>query len=263
MKKLVQYQGKSISYTLRGKGQPVMLLHGFGETAAVWNSIADTLETSCELLIPDLPGSAESDMIGDMRMEGMAHALKSLTGELGWETFTIIGHSMGGYIALAFAELYPNDLRGLGLFHSTAYADSEEKTATRRKGIAFIREHGAKEFLKNTSPNLFAPDTRKERPELIDQLIADTDNFSADTLVSYYESMIQRPDRSALLSSVSYPVLIVMGKYDQAVPMEDTLKLCKLPKKAYIHTLSQSGHMGMLEQPRESINLLREYLADL
>ena len=110
------------------------------------------------LIVPDLPGAGKSDMIDDMSMEGMAEMLKAIIDKEKISSFVLIGHSMGGYITLAFAEKYPQYLIKFGLFHSTAYADNEEKKAIRRKGIDFIKEHGAFEFLKNTTPNLFSPD---------------------------------------------------------------------------------------------------------
>ena len=84
---------------------------------------------------------------------------------------------MGGYITLAFAEKYPGQLSALGLFHSSAFADSEEKKAIRRKGIDFIKQHGAFEFLKTSTPNLFSPQTKDEHPELIDEQLATIHNF--------------------------------------------------------------------------------------
>ena len=254
--------GKRISYSLAGQGPKVLLLHGFGEAGWVWKSIADKLTDHYTVLVPDLPGSGNSEAIDDMSIDGLAKRMYELMKEIGWEKCVLIGHSMGGYIALAWAEFFPESLRGLGLFHSSAFADSEEKKAVRRKGIRFIREHGATAFLESTSPNLFAPKTRDGQPELIDEFIRQTDNFLPDVLVSYYEAMMARPDRREQLIISRYPVLMVMGKHDQAVPIEDGLKLCSLPKKAYIHILSQSGHMGMLEEPNQSEQLLRHYLKD-
>ena len=260
MQQRFQYQDTTIHFILKGTGPRIILLHGFGETATVWQDTLAALSNDYEIAVPDVPGSGQTNNVADMSMEGLARVVKALAEHLEWKEFVLIGHSMGGYIALAFADLFPGILRGLGLFHSTAYADAPEKIATRRKGINFIREHGAKAFLETTSPNLFAPHTRDERPELVDDFLSAAGSFSADTLISYYESMINRPDRSELLSRVSYPVLIVMGKFDQAIPMTDALRLCKLPKKAYIHTLTQSGHLGMLEEPQSSYFLLREFL---
>ena len=181
----------------------------------------------------------------------------------GREAFSVIGHSMGGYIALAIAEKHPGILSALGLFHSSAFADSEEKKTTRRKGIDFINQHGAFEFLKSTTPNLFSPQTKAERPELIDEQLATVHNFLPAALVSYYEAMINRPDRTELLRKTALPVLFIMGKYDAAVPLEDGLKQCHLPEKSYIHILQKSGHMGMLEQANESNRALNNFLMEI
>ena len=192
-------------------------------------------------------------------MEGMAEVLHSIIHEEEIERCTVIGHSMGGYILLALAEKYWNHLDAFGLFHSSAYADSEEKKTVRKKGIAFIHEHGAFEFLKTTTPNLFSQQTKDNRPELIDKLISSLNNFSADALVSYYEAMMKRPDRTSMLQKALVPVLFIMGKYDNAVPLKDGLEQCHLPEKSYIHILHQSGHMGMLETKKEAANVLKQF----
>ena len=175
----------------------------------------------------------------------------------------VIGHSMGGYVTLALAEKYPELLNGLGLFHSTAYKDSEEKKATRRKGIEFIQAHGAFEFLKTTIPNLYSDITKIEKKEIVENQIALSNNFSADALVRYYEAMMKRPDRTKVLKNIKVPVLFVLGKYDNAVPMKDGLEQCSLPDLAYIHILESSGHMGMREEPEGSNQILKNYLKNI
>ncbi|MFI5128882.1 MAG: alpha/beta fold hydrolase [Chitinophagales bacterium] len=305
MEKEISIAGKKIFYRVYGNGKPVMLVHGFGETGDVWKNQAgppqtppkEGLKNSFMFIVPDLPGSGQSDLIDDMSIEGMAEVLKhildkelselsessevppsggfrgaelsdlsesskapSFGGGLG--EVSLIGHSMGGYITLAFAEKYEALLRSFGLLHSTAFADSEEKKAVRRKGIAFIREHGAFEFLKTSTPNLFSPQTKEQSPELVSQFIQSLSNFSAGSLISYYESMIKRPDRTGVLKHTKLPVLFIMGEYDNAVPLEDGLKLCQMPEKAYIHVLHQSGHMGMLEEPGKTSQMLEEFLSE-
>lgn len=260
MKKSIYYQGHKIYYTIVGKGKPVVFIHGFGETGSVWKNQIDFFSNELEMIIPDLPGSGDSEMIEDMSMEGMAEVIHAILQEEKKDPLPVIGHSMGGYIALAFAEKYPSLLTGLGLFHSTAFADSEEKKDTRRKGIAFINEHGAFEFLKTTSPNLFSPATKSENPDLIEEFISGLNNFSPQALVSYYNAMMNRPDRTEVLRNASYPVLFILGKYDNAVPLADTLKLCSLPENSYIEILKNSGHMGMLEEPVQSNYALANFL---
>ncbi len=169
---------------------------------------------------------------------------------------------MGGYIALAFAKKYSHYLNALGLFHSTAYADSDEKKSMRKKGIEFIRKNGTLEFLKTTTPNLFSPISQEQKPGLIDEFIRGLDNFSIPAFVSYYEAMMQRPDSTELLKTTTLPVLFVLGEYDNAVPLQDGLKLVHLPEKSYIHILHQSGHMGMLEEEDKSNDLLKKFLSE-
>lgn len=261
--KEIQIEDKKIFYRITGSGKPVMLVHGFGEDGTVWKHQLGYLNDRFKLIIPDLPGSGESEMTGDMSMEGMAEVLHSIIHKENIDKCIMIGHSMGGYITLAFAEKYWNHLSAFGLFHSSAYADTEEKKATREKGIAFIKEHGAFAFLKNVTPNLFSAQTKDEKPELIDEQISSLDNFSPTALVSYYRAMIERPDRTAILKQSTVPVLFIIGKYDNAVSPADTLKQSHLPGISYIHMLNQSGHMGMLEEPQQSNQILEKFLLDI
>ena len=260
MKKEIEITGKKIVYQLYGEGAPVMLVHGFGETGAVWKNQVAFLKDYFLLVVPDLPGSGQSDMTDDMSMDGMADVLKMILDKESISQVKMIGHSMGGYITLSFVKKYSNYLTGFGLFHSSAYADSEEKKATRKKGIEFIRHHGAFEFLKTSSPNLFSPITKEQNPSLVDEFVGSLNNFSAPALVSYYEAMMQRPDTTQLLTTTSLPVLFVLGEYDNAVPVQDGLKQSHLPEKSYIHILHQSGHMGMLEETGKSNEILQKYL---
>jgi pimeloyl-ACP methyl ester carboxylesterase len=274
MSKQITIAGKKLFYRVSGNGKPVMLVHGFGETGDVWEKQVTYLKNDFKLIVPDLPGSGQSDIIEDMSMEGMAEVMKivletessslqtSSKGEDLEGAFSLIGHSMGGYIVLAFVEKYAGLLNSFGLFHSTAFADTEEKKATRRKGIDFIKEHGAFEFLKTSTPNLFSPGFKAESPELVDEFVQSLNNFSAESLVLYYESMIKRPDRTSLLKESRKPVLFIMGAFDNAIPIQDGLKQCHLPERAYINILHRSGHMGMMEETDKSNRLLKEFLSE-
>jgi pimeloyl-ACP methyl ester carboxylesterase len=263
MNKEFQYQDKKIFYRIIGSGKPVMLVHGFGEDGQVWRNQVEALKDKFQLITPDLPGSGQSEMIDDMSMEGMAEVLHTIIHEEDIDNCTVIGHSMGGYITLALAEKYWNHLNAFGLFHSSSFADNEEKKTIRRKGIDFINQHGSFEFLKTATPNLFSQQTKDEKPELIDEQLTLLHNFLPLTLVSYYEAMIQRPDRTEILRQTTVPVLFIIGKYDAAIPPEDSLKQSHLPEKSYIHLLQHSGHMGMLEEPVECNQILEKFLLDI
>ena len=266
----LSFQDKKIFCRFIGSGKPVVLIHGFGEDGEVWETQADFLKNKFQLIIPDLPGSGKSEMINDMSIEGMAEVIKQIIDTefpkvppSGGFRGTVIGHSMGGYITLAFAEKYPQYLNAFGLFHSSAYADNEEKKQTRKKGIEFIKQHGAFEFLKTVVPNLFSPESKEKMPGEIDEFISSLHNFSPAALVSYYEAMMQRPDRTDVLKNSTIPVLFIMGEYDNAVPLKDGLEQCHLPEKSYIHILHKSGHMGMIEEAEESNRFLGEFLKEI
>jgi pimeloyl-ACP methyl ester carboxylesterase len=266
MDKEITIGGKKIFYRLYGQGKPVMLVHGFGETGDIWQKQVDALQNRFKLIVPDLPGSGHSEMIADMSVEGMAEILKAIldkeTGDPGPAQISVTGHSMGGYVTLAFVEKYGAMLNSFGLFHSTAFPDSEEKKAARRKGIEFIRENGAFEFLKTTSPNLFSPKTKEETPGMIDQFIESLNDFTPEALIAYYEAMINRPDRLSVLKNFKKDIHFVMGEYDTAVPMEDGLKQCHIPQVSHVHILHGSGHMGMMEEAAKSSQVLEEFLTE-
>src|SRR4030095_8934231 len=269
MNKQLQIATKRICYRVYGKGKPVMFLHGFGETSEVWNNQVEYLKDNFKLILPDLPGTGDSEMISDMSIEGMSEVIKVIFdaeregAHDSQANAVLVGHSMGGYISLAYVKNYYKWLRGFGLFHSTAFPDNEEKKDVRKKGIEFIRKHGAFEFLKTSTPNLFSPTSKAKKSELIDVFIRGLHNFSGPALVSYYEAMMQRPDTTDLLKSTRLPVLFVIGKYDNAVPMQDILKQAYLPEKSYIHILHQSGHMGMLEEPGTGNHILKKFLHEI
>jgi pimeloyl-ACP methyl ester carboxylesterase len=260
MNKEILYQTKKIFYRSIGNHEPVMLVHGFGEDGEVWNDQIEFLKGKYHLLVPDLPGSGRSEMINDMSMEGMAEVLHTIIHEENIDICTVIGHSMGGYITLALVEKYWNHVNAFGLFHSSAFADTEEKIQTRKKGIEFAKQHGAFEFLKTSTPNLFSPISKSQMPGSIQEFISSLSNFSTDALVSYYEAMMKRPDRTDILKRTEKPVLFIAGEHDNAVPLNDILKQCHLPEKSYFHILRKSSHMGMMEEPENANHIVQDFL---
>ena len=263
--KQVIFQNKKIFYRAEGKGKPVMLLHGFAEDSNIWNYQLEKLKEKFFVIIPDLPGSGKSEILdGKISIEDYAEVVKAIAdAEIIKDeknVFTLIGHSMGGYITLAFAEKYPDLLNAFGLFHSTAYADDATKKETRKKGIEFIKNNGAASFLKITTPNLFSEKTRKENPELVEKLIDLSKDFSPEALIQYYEAMIERPDRTSVLKSFNKPILFIIGKKDTAVPLQTSLEQCHLPAVSHIHILQNSAHEGMWEEKEKATEILLHFL---
>ena len=252
-----------MNYRKLGKGKTVVLIHGFGEDSRIWDGTIEALQDKFQLIVPDLPGTGSSALEPGLSMESMATGIKTILDTEKISTATLLGHSMGGYISLAFAELYPDRLTALGLVHSSAYADSETKKETRRKSIEFIRKQGSAAFLEASSPNLFAEQHRISMADTIKQLIQRHSYQQPEALIAFTEAMMARPDRTEILKKSKFPVLFIIGRHDQAVPFADSMQQVHLPELSYIYILEKSGHMGMLEEPSRFMESLNKFLSDL
>jgi pimeloyl-ACP methyl ester carboxylesterase len=253
---------KKVFFRLIGEGPVIVLLHGFGEDGNIWKEQWKAIK-GYKLIVPDLPGSGMSEMISDMSMEGLAACVQTILATENVTDCIMIGHSMGGYVTLAFAEKFASTLDGFGLVHSTSFADTEEKTDTRKKGIDFIAEHGAVAFLKTAIPNLYGPITKEKNPVLIDEHVESTQSFSKAALIAYYNSMIKRPDRTSVLNKTHLPVLFIFGKHDATIPLHDGLEQSHLPMWSYVHILEESGHMGMAEEPGKLNSFITSYISSI
>lgn len=259
-KKITSVKNIDLQYTVYGEGKSLLLIHGFGEDSSVWDLQIETLSKQYRLIVPDLPGSGGADRLKkeNAGLNDYAEMMNEILMAEGIDQIAVIGHSMGGYIALAYAEMYPARLTALGLFHSSAFADDEEKKTARKKSIDFILKNGTKAFLDSTIPGMFY-DAGKSRNEIA--TLSDKGNyFTADTLIQYYRAMIGRNDKTHILKGAEMPVLMILGVHDKAVPFELGLKQSYLAKVSQVSILRNSGHMGMLEEPEEANKILGEFL---
>jgi pimeloyl-ACP methyl ester carboxylesterase len=260
--KKIQYKVYLTAGQADGEGRPVILLHGFGEDSTVWEPQISFLKDHFKLIVPDIPGSGQSEIVPHATIETYADILKELCDREFQFTHEgiLIGHSMGGYITLAFAEKYPQYLSAFGLFHSSAFADTTKKKETRRKAIDFIKEKGAYTFLKTSTPNLFTQQYKDAHADKVEALIEAGKKFTDEALIQYYEAMIARPDRTAVLKSFSKPILFIIGQHDQAIPFDASMKQCHLPSQSHVHILRKSAHMGMWEEAEKANNILLSFL---
>lgn len=258
--KIIHGHQFTVSYLTTGSGFPVVLLHGFGEDGSIWNRQVAFLKNLCHLIIPDIPGTGKSRLEKEapITMVDYADVINIILQEEGIEKCVMIGHSMGGYISLAFANKYPGKLIGLGLFHSSAYADDHEKIQTRKKAIEFIRVNGTEAFLKTSVPSLFYDE--KIHKKDIDTLITKNNNILPETLITYYEAMIGREDHRELLENIKIPVLLLAGIHDKAIPFEYSLNQSSLAAFTKFEILRTSGHMGMIEEEEKSNIILAEFI---
>jgi pimeloyl-ACP methyl ester carboxylesterase len=255
------------AYRISGHGKPLIFLHGFGESGEVWDEQIKDLSKDFQCIVPDLPGTGLSveafATLAEKNLEALAFKIKQIVDQESVNEFTLLGHSMGGYITLAYAERFPRMLNGFGLIHSSAYADSEEKIATRKKSIKFIREQGSAKFLGQMIPTLYGEKFKAKHQDIIDQHLASALSFEAEVLIAYYEMMINRPDRTRILSSAQIPVLFIMGTEDKAVNLSDSLAQCYLPEQSHIKILDGAGHMGMKENHEKTTIALKQFLMHL
>jgi pimeloyl-ACP methyl ester carboxylesterase len=260
------YRNIRISYTDTGSGLIVVLLHGFAETGAVWDEQVAFLQNHCRVIVPEVPGADWTGTDDEIRLassiETMGNAVAALIQEVTTEPVIVLGHSMGGYIALALAEKHPYLLKGFGFVHSTAFADTEAKKETRRKGMDFIRRNGSEAFFKTSAPGLFSETSKQQQPTLVQRNIDLAVRFAPELLIANYEAMMVRPDRTNVLTGSAVPVLFIVGTDDTAAPAADIIKQVHLPKVAYFHLLEKVGHMGMWEATETVNSLILNFIQD-
>jgi pimeloyl-ACP methyl ester carboxylesterase len=252
-------QGR-LHFTDQGQGRAVVLLHGFLEDSSIWQELATDLSKGYRVIAIDLPGHGQSDSYGYIHeMEMMAKGVKEVLDFLGLWRVAIIGHSMGGYVALAFAEQFPEMLRGMVLFHSTALPDSPERKQERDRAIAAIKHNHGK-FIAGSLHRLFHPEWAGYHAPQIEALEARASRMSARGIIDSLEGMKCRKNREMILQAAAYPIQFIAGQADPVVPIEDVKAQCQLPKRSVLTVLQHSAHMGFLEEPEQSKKAIRRFL---
>lgn len=248
MTKYINFSGYQIAYTASGQGIPLVFLHGFCEDSGIWADFVSYFpENKYRMILIDLPGFGQSEVIPKVSIARMAEAVHAVLENLRISSCVMFGHSMGGYTTLAFEELFPGFLMGLGIIHSHPFADSKERRLHRIKSVDFIRNQGHAIFVKQLVPSLFAPAFAKDNRFLIETLTLKAANYRKEGITQALVAMADRPDRSRILQRVRYPVLFVIGMEDQLIPAELSLKQTLLPDNASVHILDKIGHLSMME----------------
>jgi len=249
------------NFSDQGQGEPVILLHGNCESKEIWESFSRYLGNQYRIICPDLPGFGNTPKLDPgFSLVDVADRIKEFLDDLKIKRCTMIGHSLGGYITLAYAEKYPDTLRGFGLFHSSAYADSIERKSNRTKLIEFIRDNGVAPFIKTFVPSLFYEENLERCSESIGAVKKMANDTSGETVIEYARAMRDRPERIRVLREFLKPVLFIIGEKDGAVPFDLSLEQSRVPEKADVHILEMTGHMGMYEKPEESQKALKDFL---
>lgn len=255
----IELTNLSLSYQDRGEGEVVVLLHGFCGSHAYWDEVMPVLSKKNRVIVLDLPGHGDSTFPkGNYQLEYMADTLKELLDKLGIEKVTLFGHSLGGYITLAFAEKYEERLLGFSLIHSTAHADSEEAKDSRDASIEKVQKEGITEFIDGLIPKLFAEENIETNAAEIQKTKEIGYGTSEEGAIGMLQAMKERPDRNHVLNNSSLPALLIAGDKDQVIPPEKTFSVRK-------NTISQAlikgaGHMSMMEKPEALLSEIQHFL---
>jgi len=257
--KTTSYKEKQISYFTSGEGKSIFLIHGFLESKEIWKDFATELSENYKVICIDLPGHGDSDIIGDIHsMEEMAEIIKHVADLLEISEFVLIGHSMGGYVSLSFAEKYPSYLKGLGLFHSQAIADSEEAKNNRDRACEIVKNNKHK-YISTFIPDLFAPENVVKFQDEIKKLQNNVENILPDSIIASQKGMKKRTDKINVLLELDVPIMFIAGKQDSRVPIQKVMAQAMLPKHSEILILS-IGHMGYIEAKNETLNFTKSFI---
>ncbi|EWG13206.1 alpha/beta fold hydrolase [Cytobacillus firmus] len=255
--KRTDVNGAAISYYDEGTGEPLVLLHGFCGSKDYWGRVIPLLAEDFRVIAVDLPGHGESGLPeGELSIEKMAEAIKEAIDELELDKVSLFGHSLGGYVTLAFAEAYGDNLKSFSLIHSTASPDSEEGKKGRDVAAGKIDKEGMESFINGLVPKLFAPG--EKHPDEIQLAKEIGYRTRAEGAKAALKAMKQREDRSHVLKRTELPVLIVAGDQDQIVPPEKSFAVEGSNIKPV--TINGAGHMSMYEAPDELAEAIRGFL---
>lgn len=252
------YKNIKISYTDAGKGTAVVLLHGFLENKNMWNALVPELTKKNRIITIDLLGHGDTECLGYVHsMEDNADIVQAVLHDLKIRKAAIIGHSMGGYVAMAFAELYPEMMKGIVLLNSTSRADSPERKTNRGRAIKAVKQNYTA-FVRLSIANLFSEKNREILLNEIETARTEALKTPLQGIVASLEGMKIRKDREVILHFAAYPMLLILGKQDpvlnyeeNATQIENTpLELVTFP----------DGHMSHIENTEELMKVLVNFL---
>ena len=259
MEKQLLYNGHKVNYRISGSGPAMVLLHGFLESMDVWDDFSKALSKTNRVVTIDLPGFGKTDLFSESHtMELMADTTEAVLKHENIKYCILAGHSMGGYVSMAFAKKYNHRLKGLVLFHSHAGADDQQAKTNRNRTIEIVKKNH-KDFIAGFIPLLFAEDNVKKFAGEIETLKKVSLNTTAQGVTAALAGMRDREDHRALLKKLDIPVLFIVGKKDSRISMDKILPQIALPKHSEALILENVGHMGFLEARKQTLRTLAHF----
>ncbi len=250
-----------IHYSVKGEGRVLVLIHGYLESSEVWNGFETGLASTFRVITVDLPGHGLSSVYGEIHtMEFMAEAIKELLDYLRITKAFLIGHSLGGYVSLAFLELYPEYLSGYSLFHSQPLADTPEAIEKRKREISIVRA-GKKELMyPDNVMRMFATTNLDNFSDSLIRSKEIASRLPGEGIIAVLNGMMSRPSRLEIMEEGRSPCLWILGLMDNYIDCRAITKKVKLPDNAQVVVLDNSGHMGFIEEESLSVEIIRGFV---
>jgi pimeloyl-ACP methyl ester carboxylesterase len=257
--KNISFRKKKIWYNDQGKGKTIVLLHGYMESSKIWKEFASVLSQVFRVITIDLPGHGKSECVDPVHtMDLMAEVVRKVLKEEKIRKCVMIGHSLGGYVTLAFAQNYPGQLKGIGLFHSHVFEDTPEGKENRDRTVELIKSDKLG-FITQFIPGLFPPESRKKFRKEIEKLMKRAGQMKSEAVIAAQEGMKLRPGRLEFLKATKLPVLFIIGAKDMKIPVERTWEMISLPPRAELLLLRDVAHMGFIEAPCETLTAIYSF----
>lgn len=252
------YKNTNIHFTSIGKGSAVVLLHGFLENSSMWQEVSQELSVRNRVICIDLLGHGKTGNLGYIHsMEDQAQMAKTVLNHLKLRKYIVVGHSMGGYVALAFAKLFPESVKGLCLMNSTALPDTEEKKLNRDRAIKALKKNH-KTFVSTAIPMLFSEKNRKIFLKEIDQITQEALLLSPQGILATLEGMKIRKNQTSIYKTANFPIQIIIGKQDPALDYNSLIAQTKNTKVKVIEF--PDGHMSHIENKKKLIESLTSFI---
>ncbi|NWJ44423.1 MAG: alpha/beta hydrolase [Chloroflexi bacterium] len=264
--KKAQINGVEMFWVEAGMGEPLLLLHGFPFDHTMWLSQLDYFsKAGWRVLAPDLRGFGKSGIApGDVNtMEALAVDVAALLDHLKIEKATMLGFSMGGYITFAFYRLYPQRIRAMILADTKADPDTSEGRNLRYKTLEAVRQKGSGAIAESMIPGLFAPETYRDKPDLVAQLSGIIERIHPETIIATLPGLAERPDSTPLLSQIKVPALIIHGVDDKLMPLDKAKAMAQAIPDWQFSAVPHAGHMANLENPEFFNRALVTFLKEL
>jgi len=258
------YKGRRIHYSDSGTGEAIVFLHGYLESSEVWNGFAEKLGSEFRVILIDLPGCGLSDVYGEVHsMEFMAQAIKELLKALGLKKVFLTGHSLGGYVTLAFLENFSGNLSGYCLFHSQPFPDTPAALEKRRREIEIVKVGKKNLMYPDNVISMFATSNLETFSGAVQWSKDIVSRIPGEGIIAVLNGMMIRPSRLAVMEKGKVPCLWILGSMDNYIPCEFIQTMVNLPANARVVVLKNSGHMGFIEEEKLAVKVVSDFVNNI